>query len=128
PKIVPMAATEGFSHAAGRDPRGLPVMSGDDEVVGRVVDMWIDEPEQLVRYLEYTLDAKWGTGNRLVPLTLARIKSDKVVIQSLYGKHFATVPSIASATQVTMLEEEKICGYYGGGLLYADAARQDPQL
>ena len=90
--------------------------------------MWIDEPEQLVRYLEYTLDAKWGTGNRLVPLTLARIKSDRVVIQSIYGKHFATVPTIASATQVTMLEEDKICGYYGGGLLYADQARQDPQL
>ena len=128
PKIVPMAANEAFSHAAGRDPRGLPVMSGDDEVVGRVVDMWIDEPEQLVRYLEYTLDAKWGTGNRLVPLTLARIKSDRVVIQSIYAKHFATVPSIASPTQVTLLEEEKICGYYGGGLLYADQARQDPQL
>lgn len=128
PKIIPMAANEAFGHAAGRDPRGLPVMSGDDEVVGRVVDMWIDEPEQLVRYLEYTLDAKWGTGNRLVPLTLARIKRDKVVIQSIYGKHFAQVPTIASSTQVTMLEEEKICGYYGGGLLYADASRQDPQL
>ena len=128
PKIIPMAANEAFAHAAGRDPRGLPVMSGDDEVVGKVVDMWIDEPEQLVRYLEYTLDAKWGTGNRLVPLTLARIKSDRVVIQSIYGKHFATVPTIASPTQVTLLEEEKICGYYGGGLLYADQARQDPQL
>jgi len=128
PKIIPMAANEAFAHAAGRDPRGLPVMSGDDETVGEVTDMWIDEPEQLVRYLEYTLDAKWGTGNRLVPLTLARIKSDRVVIQSIYGKHFATVPTIASPTQVTLLEEEKICGYYGGGLLYADLARQDPQL
>ena len=81
PKIAPMGKMDAYRHAAGRDPRGLPVMSGDDEVVGRVVDMWIDEPEQLVRYLEYTLDAKWGTGNRLVPLTLARIKSDRVVIQ-----------------------------------------------
>ena len=51
-----------------------------------------------------------------------------MVIQSIYGKHFATVPTIASPTQVTLLEEEKICGYYGGGLLYADQARQDPQL
>ncbi len=128
PKIVPMSANEAFSFASGRDPRGLPVVSGDDEVVGKVVDMWIDEPEQLVRYLEYTLDAKWGTGNRLVPMTLARIKSDRVVIRTLYGKHFATVPSIASPTQVTMLEEDKIMGYYGGGVLYADTARQDPQL
>ncbi|WP_299751990.1 photosynthetic reaction center subunit H [uncultured Tateyamaria sp.] len=128
PKIIPMSANDSFRFATGRDPRGLPLMSGDGEVVGKVVDMWIDEPEQLVRYLEYTLDAKWGTGNRLVPLTLARIKSDRVVVRTLYGKHFATVPQHASATQVTMLEEEKICGYYGGGVLYADSSRQEPKL
>ncbi|WP_299147404.1 photosynthetic reaction center subunit H [uncultured Tateyamaria sp.] len=128
PKIIPMAANESFSVASGRDPRGLPVMSGDGEVVGRVTDMWIDEPEQLVRYLEYTLDPKWGTGTRLVPLTLARIKSDRVNVRTLYGKHFGSVPKHASATQVTVLEEDKICGYYGGGVLYADSARQEPKL
>ncbi|MBY5935467.1 photosynthetic reaction center subunit H [Tateyamaria omphalii] len=128
PKIIPMSANDSFRFATGRDPRGLPLMSGDGEVVGKVVDMWIDEPEQLVRYLEYTLDAKWGTGNRLVPLTLARIKSDRVVVRTLYGKHFATVPQHASPTQVTMLEEEKISGYYGGGILYADSKRQEPKL
>lgn len=127
PKIIPMSANDSFRFATGRDPRGLPLMSGDGEVVGKVVDIWIDEPEQLVRYLEYTLDAKWGTGNRLVPLTLARIKSDRVVVRTLYGKHFATVPQHASATQVTMLEEEKISGYYGGGVLYT-GKRQEPKL
>jgi len=128
PKIVPMSANDAFKFASGRDPRGLPVVSGDGEVVGKVTDMWIDEPEQLVRYLEFTLDAKWGTGNRLMPLTLARIGSNQVKVRSLYGKHFATIPTIASATQVTLLEEDKICGYYGGGTLYADASRQEPQL
>ena len=128
PKIIPMAANDSFKHAAGRDPRGLPVMSGDGEIVGKVTDMWVDEPEQLVRYLEYTLDPKWGTGNRLVPLTMARINSNHVKVRSLYGKHFATVPKHASPTQVTVLEEDKICGYYGGGTLYADASRQEPQL
>ncbi len=123
-----MSANDAFKFASGRDPRGLPVVSGDGEVVGKVTDMWIDEPEQLVRYLEFTLDAKWGTGNRLMPLTLARIGSNQVKVRSLYGKHFATIPTIASATQVTLLEEDKICGYYGGGTLYADASRQEPQL
>lgn len=128
PKIVPMSKAEAFRFAAGRDPRGLPVQAADGEIVGRVTDMWIDEPEQLVRYLEFELDAKWGSGNRLVPLTLAKIRSDRVKIESIYGKHFATIPTHASSTQVTMLEEDKICGYYGGGKLYADASRQDPQL
>ena len=128
PKIVPMSAAEAFSVSAGRDPRGLPVVSGDDEIVGQVTDMWIDEPEQLVRYLEYKLDPKWGEGSRLVPITFSRIRSDRVAVKSLYGKQFATVPKTASPRQVTLLEEDKISGYYGGGTLYADASRQEPQL
>jgi len=52
PKIVPMSAAEAFSVSAGRDPRGLPVVSGDDEIVGQVTDMWIDEPEQLASSLQ----------------------------------------------------------------------------
>jgi len=128
PKIIPMAAKEAFSVKAGRDPRGLPVVSGDDEVVGRVTDLWIDEPEQMVRYLEYALDPKYGTGNRLVPLTMARIGRDKVTVRSLFGKHFGTVPQHASATQVTVLEEDKISAYYGGGTLYADSKRQETLL
>ncbi len=127
PKIVPMSAAEGFRVAAGRDPRGLPVVAGDGEIVGKIVDMWIDEPEQMVRYLELELDAKWGSGNRLLPMTFARIRSNQVSVHALYGKHFATVPSIASPRQVTLLEEDKISGYYGGGKLYA-GTRQEPKL
>lgn len=128
PKLVPMAAAEAFAVAAGRDPRGLPVMAGDGEVVGKVTDMWIDEPEHLVRYLEFELDPKWGSGTRLVPLTLARIVKTHVQIHSIYGKHFDSVPKHASPSQVTKLEEDKIAAYYGGGKLYADERRQEPQL
>ncbi|MCL4119356.1 UNVERIFIED_CONTAM: hypothetical protein GTU68_030713 [Idotea baltica] len=128
PKIVPMASKEQFHVAAGRDPRGLPVEAGDGAVVGKIVDMWLDEPEQLVRYLELELDPEFGTGKRLLPLTMARIKSDRVKVRSIFGKHFAGVPLHAAAHQVTLLEEDKICGYYAGGTLYASAARQEPQL
>ncbi|WP_439526748.1 photosynthetic reaction center subunit H [Roseovarius mucosus] len=128
PKIVPMAATEHFVVAAGRDPRGLPVMAGDGEIVGKISDMWIDEPEQLVRYLEIELAAPHGEGKRLVPITFARIKSDRVNVRSIFGPHFAGVPQHASPRQVTLLEEDKISGYYGGGTLYASTARQEPLL
>ena len=127
PKIVPMSAAEGFLVAAGRDPRGLPVVAGDGEVVGKITDMWIDEPEQLVRYLELELDSKWGSGTRLMPMTFARIKSSSVNVHALYGKHFATIPTIASPRQVTLLEEDKISGFYGGGKLYA-GDRQEPRI
>lgn len=128
PKIIPMGATDKFTVSAGRDPRGLPVQAGDGEIVGVISDMWVDEPEQLVRYLTIELDAAYGTGTRLVPIQLAKIKSDRVKIHSIYGKHFANVPAIKSAAQITLLEEDKICGYYAGGKLYADDARLEPQL
>ncbi|QJF53377.1 MULTISPECIES: photosynthetic reaction center subunit H [Roseobacter] len=127
PKIVPMSGAEGFHVAAGRDPRGLPVVAGDGEIVGKITDMWLDEPEQLVRYLELELDSKWGSGTRLLPITFANIKSDRVNVHALHGKHFATVPSIASPRQVTLLEEDKISGYYGGGKLFA-GNRAEPKL
>lgn len=127
PKIVPMSAIEAVRVSAGRDPRGLPVVSGDGHVVGKVTDMWIDEPEQMVRYLEYEIDAEHGSGKRLVPITLAKIKSDRVRVRTLYAHQFAGVPQHASPRQVTLLEEDKISGYYAGGLLYASKERLEPQ-
>ena len=127
PKIVPMSGAEGFRVAAGRDPRGLPVIAGDGEIGGKITDMGIDEPGQMVRYLEMELDSKWGAGTRLMPLTFARIWSDRVNVHALHGKHFATIPTIASPRQVTLLEEDKISGYYGGGKLYA-GNRADPKI
>lgn len=128
PKLVPMSGKEAFSVATGLDPRGLPVMAGDGEIVGKITDMWIDEPEQMVRYLEIELDAKYGTGTRLVPLTLARILLNRVQVKSIYSEHFGAVPKHASPGQVTKLEEDKISAYYGGGNLYADIKRQEPLL
>lgn len=128
PKIVPMSKNDAFYHAGGADPRGMTVVAADGAEVGTVSDMWIDEPEQLVRYLEISLDPKWGEGSRLLPMTMARVWLGRVKVNSIYGKHFANVPTIASDTQVTLLEEDKVSGYYGGGHLYADISRQEPKL
>ena len=128
PKIIPMSANSKFFVGAGRDPRDLPVVAGDGEVVGKISDMWIDEPEQLVRYLEIELDMKHGEGSRLVPMTLARIHKDRVAIKSIFGKHFNDVPKHSSKNQVTLLEEDKISAYYAGGHLYASEERFEPQL
>lgn len=126
PKIVPLAKAEAFHISTGLDPRGLPVVSGDKQIVGTVTDVWIDEPEALVRYIEY--DLKDGGGKRLVPITMARIWFNSVKVASIYAHQFADVPTIKSDAQITLLEEEKICAYYGGGYLYAAQSRQDPQI
>ncbi|PWJ21702.1 photosynthetic reaction center subunit H [Jannaschia seohaensis] len=125
PKLAPMNGLDGFRVSAGTDPRGLPVMGDDGKIAGEVSDMWIDVPEQLVRYLEIDVA---DAGKRIVPLTLARIHGDHVEIKALHKKHFAQIPATKSPTQVTMLEEEKIMGFVGGGKLYASLDRQEPQL
>ncbi|BDW87127.1 photosynthetic reaction center subunit H [Roseicyclus marinus] len=127
-KIVPMGQTDSFRVSAGSDPRGMPVVAGDGAVVGTISDMWVDAPEQLVRYLEIELDADHGGGTRLVPIHFCRIWGGKVKINAIYGKHFAAVPLTKSSTQITLLEEEKISAYYGAGILYASQDRIDPLL
>jgi photosynthetic reaction center H subunit len=90
--------------------------------------MWIDEPEQLVRYLEVELNSETGSGKRLIPMTMARIWGGRVRVRSIFGKHFDAVPKVAAKRQITLLEEEKIMAYYGGGTLYASESRIEPQL
>ncbi len=115
PKIQPMAKAGEFAVAAGRDPRGLKVVCHDRKSPGKVSDMWVDVPEQLVRYLEVTLD---DGGKRLVPMPMAKIKADRVVVNALDSVSFAGIPAIASDAQITKLEEDKVSGYVAGGYLY----------
>lgn len=128
PKIVPLSAVDSFYVGAGRDPRGLPVMAGDGEVVGKIVDIWFDEPEQLARYYEYELHPEFGEGRRLVPVPLARTRKDRVAIKTIFSQHFNAVPQTKAKTQITMLEEEKISAYYAGGILYASDKRFGPLI
>lgn len=118
-KITPMAGHEAFFVSAGRDPRGLPVLSRDDQVVGHVTEMWIDASEAEVRYLEYTLEPEHGSGSRLVPIQMARIREKWVMVRSLNSGDFDGVPQIRGGGSISKLEEEKVCAYYGGGTLYS---------
>lgn len=126
PKIVPMSGHQAFGVTAGRDPRGFPVRAGDDVVVGTINDMWIDAPEQLVRYLE--MDLADGNGTRLVPMSMAMIRRGEVYIDSLYSHQFPNIPTLKARMQVTLLEEEKVSAYFAGGTMYAHPSRQEPVL
>ena len=115
-KIQPMSQVDGFMVSAGRDPRGLPVQAGDLEVVGRISELWVDVPEQLVPYLEIELNS----GNkRLVPMPMCKIWADRVRVMALTSDLFDGIPDHKAAGSVTKLEEDKISGYVAGGWLYA---------
>ena len=114
-------------------PVGLPVVAGDMTVrsSARISDLWVDVPEQLVRYLR---DTNWKA--KAAPAwprcSMVRVKSDRKVAGACrsMAKHFE---NMCRATAVgpfrsRKLEEEKICAYYGGGYLYAAQSRQDPQI
>ncbi len=73
-KIRPMATLEDFAVSAGRDPRGKPVVGRDGEVVGRVTDMWVDVPEQMVRFLTVDLNPEGSGKTRLIPMNMAKIQ------------------------------------------------------
>jgi photosynthetic reaction center H subunit len=120
-KLVPMALAPAFGVTAGRDPRGLPVQASDNEVVGVISDIWVDAPEQLARYLEISLNTG---GKRLVPVPMVKVWKDRVRINSLSSDLFSGVPTHKSATEVTLLEEDKISAYYAGGTLYASSKRK----
>lgn len=126
PKIVPLrVATNFYLETRDPDPRGLTVYGADGAVGGTVRDVWVDRSEVLIRYLEVEVT---GGKSVLLPINFARVdgRRGRVSVKAIMGHHFAQVPALANANQVTLLEEDKIVAYYGGGTLYADPSRQEP--
>lgn len=128
PAIVPLRADSTITiEARDPDPRGMPVIGADGETGGTVGEVWVDRAEMLIRYLEVNVA---GGRRVLLPMTMARIDKNRgrVHVKSVLGRQLADAPALASPDQVTKLEEDKIAGYFGGGYLYATAARQEPLL
>ena len=125
-KIVPLRVASDFSiEDRDPDPRGMSVMGADNVSGGVVVDVWVDRSEALVRYLEVET-----TGKRrvLLPINFAKVHGQprKVQVNSILSRHFDMVPGISKPEQVTFLEEDKICAFFGGGTLYAEPSRAEP--
>ncbi len=128
-KIVPLRVATDFSISTkDTDPRGLPVIGGDHQPGGKVVDIWLDQAEMLFRYLEVETPTASGPRRVLLPIPFARIGSRSVQVKSIFGSQFAGVPGLKNPDQVTYLEEDIISAYYGAGTLYADPQRSEPIL
>jgi photosynthetic reaction center H subunit len=55
---------------------------------------------------------------------MAKIKADRVRVNALTSDLFGAIPATRSASEVTMLEEDKISGYVAGGWMYATDKRK----
>ena len=126
PRILPLRAAKAF-FIDPRDPdiRGWDVVAADGNSAGTVTETWVDVVEPQVVYYEVTIA---GGSTVLVPARLAVLDEDtnKLVVQSITAAQFANVPRIKNPNQVTLLEEDKITGYFAGGKLYATPDRQEP--
>jgi photosynthetic reaction center H subunit len=127
PKIVPLRAAPGW-HIAHEDPdpRGKSVITLDGAVAATVVDLWVDRSEYILRYLE----AEVPGGRRiLVPMFLCTFNDEGTTqVISVTASQFAAAPGIARPEQITLLEEDRISAYFGGGHFYATPERSESCL
>ena len=129
PKIVPLRSLPEFWLAEeDPQPHGMQVFGADWVHAGTVVDSWIDRSEVVVRYFEVEL--KEGGDHVLLPQHFAQInrKTRQIKVNAILGEHFANVPRIKHPETVTLLEEEKLVAYFGGGMMYATPRRLGPLL
>jgi photosynthetic reaction center H subunit len=127
PKIVPLRAAPGW-HIAHEDPdpRGKSVITLDGVVAGTVVDLWVDRSEYILRYLETEVA---GGRRVLVPMFLCTFNDEGTAqVISVTAAQFAAAPGIAQPEQITLLEEDRISGYFGGGHFYATPERSEACL
>ena len=125
-RIRPMRLLPEFGLSSkDRNPIGMKVVGADGNLAGTVADAWIDHMEVTIRYLE----VKLGSGKTvLLPMNFCRIGKNEITVKSILSTQFAHVPTTKNPEQITLLEEEKVMAYYGGGTLYATPDRQEPIL
>lgn len=127
-RIVPMTLEPSFSIARGDpDPRGMTVIGADGAVAGTVSEIWVDRAEHQVRYLEVVTAE--GV-HALAPMAMAKVRKTarQIVVDAINAADFSGCPQVETAGQISRFEEDKISGYFGGGYLYANRARQEPLI
>ena len=127
PKIVPLSvAHDYYIESRDPDPRGMTVKGADGYVAGTVKDVWVDKSEYIIRYYEVAI----ADGSVLLPAAMSRVDGMRreIRVAAVYAEHFAKAPRLKNPQQVTFLEEDKICGFFGGGYLYAHPSRVEPLL
>jgi len=72
-----------------------------------------------------------GSGRTVTaPMAMCQINSRRgtVKVDAIRADQFADAPTLASDSAITLNEEERVIGYFGGGYLYAKRSRIEPFL
>ncbi|MEM6381886.1 MAG: photosynthetic reaction center subunit H [Pseudomonadota bacterium] len=129
-KIKPMRVADVYAIPSGDpNPIGGEVKGCDDAVGGTVVDVWVDKAESVIRYYEIKVSDDPKVRTVLMPANFAVVRTKPethLYVDAITGSQFADVPLTKDPETITMLEEEKIMGYYGAGFFYAMPDRANP--
>ena len=101
------------------DPRGWVLISADKKIVGKVEDLWFNRAEFFLRYFEVSIDG--AEGRHLIPAFFAEaLPADRAVrATTLVAKDLRNAPIRADSTCITMREEDRLNGFFAGGLRYS---------
>ncbi len=141
PRIVPIAQSHELV-IPSNDPQliGWPVVAADGVTVGKVSDIWVDQAEHLIRYLE----VETTTGKKvLAPMMVAVVHGNSLIdallpiiedkpkfveVDAITAAQFEGVPTLETAGIITRYEEDRIQAYFGGGYMYATPERSEAWL
>ncbi|MDP2131571.1 MAG: photosynthetic reaction center subunit H [Erythrobacter sp.] len=141
PRIVPIADSHEMI-VSPNDPQliGWPVIAADKKTVGKVSDIWVDQAEHIIRYLE----VETTTGKKvLAPMMVASVHGNSLLsavlpiiedqpkyveIDAITADQFERVPALETAGIITRYEEDRVQAYFGGGYLYATPERAEPWI
>jgi photosynthetic reaction center H subunit len=138
PRIVPIAQSHELI-VSPQDPQliGWEVVAADKQVAGKVTDIWVDQAEHLIRYLEI----ETTSGKKvLAPMMVAVVHGNSLLgkilpttndepeyveIDAITAAQFENVPALEAAGIITRYEEDRIQAYFGGGYMYATPERSE---
>lgn len=141
PRIVPIANSHELI-VSPNDPQliGWPVKAADGVTVGKVSDIWVDQAEHIIRYLE----VETNTGKKvLAPMMVAVVHGNSLIdallpivedkpkyveIEAITAAQFDDVPTLETPGIITRYEEDRVQAYFGGGYMYATPERAEPWL
>lgn len=138
PRIVPIADSHEMI-VSPQDPQliGWTVIGADKQVAGKVSDIWVDQAEHMIRYLE----VETTTGKKvLAPMGVVTVHGDSLLakilpttsdeaefveIDAITAAQFEDVPALETAGIITRYEEDRVMAYFGGGYMYATPERAE---
>lgn len=127
--VQPLRAARHFALSPeGGNPIGLPVVGADNQVAGKVKDVWVDISESFVRY--YEVELADGAGAMILPVYFGDVQWSKrrVRVKALTAAQFANAPRLADPDRITMAEEDRVAAYVAAGTLYSTPERAEPWL